>query len=129
MLTLRLAALPHLDRFRPWVEQRAAHMLGARVSLGALSGRWHWRALRPEIEISDLNLRDAAGRPGLSIPQAIATLSWRTLWEFRPVFEAVHISAPAIVPRRRWPHLDRRHTAECPRTGRERIHRCAARSG
>src|SRR5260363_189264 len=100
MLTLRLAALPHLDRFRPWIEQRAAHMLGAQVSLGALSGRWHWRALRPEIEISDLNLRDAAGRPGLSIPHAIATLSWRTLWEFRPVFEAVHISAPAIVARR-----------------------------
>lgn len=100
VFALRFAVLPHLNHVRPWIEQRVSRALGAQVSIGALSGRWRWRALTPEIEISRLSLHDSSGRSGISFPYARATLSWRTVWTFKPIFKTVSIDAPVIAARR-----------------------------
>ncbi|UUM21647.1 YhdP family protein [Mycoavidus sp. SF9855] len=97
-LTLRYGILPKLDTFRPRLEQAASHALGMQVSIGQLSG--HWQALHPRIEISQLLLRDATGHANLIIPRASATLSWRSLLWFKPIFASLNIYAPEMTARR-----------------------------
>jgi len=104
-LGLRFVVLPHLDSFRPRIEQTLSSALHAKVTIGQLQGRWS--GLQPSFEVSGLQIVDAQGKPALSVPAARATLSWLSLLRFRPILSDLAIDQPELTAIR---HADRSYT-------------------
>jgi uncharacterized protein YhdP len=105
LLGLRFVVLPHLDSFRPRIEQTLSSALHAKVTIGQLRGRWS--GLQPSFEVSGLEIVDAQGKPALSVPAARATLSWLSLLRFRPILSDLAIDQPELTAIR---HADRSYT-------------------
>ena len=74
---LHWVILPHIDRWRPQLAERAGRALGVPVGIGAIAVQANGWA--PVIELRDVTLHDAAGRPALRLPRIVATLGARSL--------------------------------------------------
>ncbi len=87
---------PHINEWRPQLEQQASRVLGVTVQVGsvvAVSNGWI-----PSFEMKDVRLLDAKGRVALSLPRMVAALSPRSLW--RLGFEQLYIDQPVLEVRR-----------------------------
>jgi uncharacterized protein (TIGR02099 family) len=88
-LTLHWIILPHIDRWREPIEQRASALLGQRVQVGEVivtSGRWV-----PALELRDVTVFDAQSQPALRLPRVVAALSARSLLSLEPRFSQLLI--------------------------------------
>ncbi len=94
VLALRYAVLPHLDTWRPRIEQMASRALHAPVSIGALQGSW--QGLQTSLSVTQLKILDQQGQPALVVPHAAATLSWRSLLLLQPILSNLTIEAPML---------------------------------
>lgn len=97
-LTLHWGILPHIDEWRPQIEQRASAALGATVRIGRIevrSGGWV-----PALELKDVSVVDANGREALRLPRVAAAVSPQTLFAFELRFEQLLIEAPELEVRR-----------------------------
>ena len=94
-LGLRYGVLPRVDSFRPHIEATVSDKLHAQFTIGKLAP--HWTGFQPGLDITNLVIRDRDGKPALTIPHATATLSWRSLWQFRPVLSSLIVDQPDVL--------------------------------
>lgn len=77
MLLVRYLVLPHVNEWRPMIEQRLSSALGSSVTIGDIVA--NWSGLNPTLSVQNLNIRNAQGDALLYIPKADALVSWRSL--------------------------------------------------
>jgi uncharacterized protein (TIGR02099 family) len=97
-LILQWAILPHIDDWRPRIEQEASRSLGLPVRIGAItvpSGTW-----MPLLQLSEVRLLDPQGREALRLPRIEAALSASSLLTMQLRFEQLLIDAPQVEIRR-----------------------------
>ena len=97
-LTLHWGILPHIDDWRPVIEQRASQSLGLQVRIGRIQVRspgWV-----PALELSDVVLADAQGREALRLPRVAAAVSPQSLLTLRLVFSQLYIEGAQLEVRR-----------------------------
>ena len=95
---LHWVILPQADDWRPWLEREAAKTLGVELRIGRItvqSGGW-----MPRMELGDVQVLDAAGRPALRLPRIAAVLSAQSLLVLEPRFSQLLVDAPELVIRR-----------------------------
>ena len=76
-LTLHWGILPHIDDWRPTIEQRASEALGLPVRIGRITVRTPGWV--PALELSDVVLADRQGREALRLPKVSAAVSPQSL--------------------------------------------------
>ncbi|WP_298212136.1 YhdP family protein [Acidovorax sp.] len=101
LLTIAWGALhgwivPRIGEFRPQIEAHAARALGVPVRIGAIAA--HSEGLVPSIELSDVALLDASGRPALHLTRVVVALSPRSV--LRGGFEQLYVEGPDLDVRR-----------------------------
>jgi uncharacterized protein (TIGR02099 family) len=97
-LVLHWVILPHIQQWRPQIEARASQALGTAVHIGQIevrSGGWV-----PALELRDVVLRDAQGRPALSLPRIATALSPRSLLSLEPRLEQLLVEGAHLEVRR-----------------------------
>ncbi|MCV2419729.1 YhdP family protein [Paucibacter sp. DJ2R-2] len=97
-LALHWLVLPHIDDWRPQLEQRASAALGVPLRIGSItvtSGGWV-----PALELRDVRLLDPQGREALRLPKVAAALSARSVLALQLRFEQLLIDAPQLEIRR-----------------------------
>lgn len=95
---LHWAILPHANDWRPWLEKEASKALGVELRIGSItveSGGW-----MPRMELGDVQVLDAAGRPALRLPRVAAVLSAQSLVALEPRFSQLLIDTPELTIRR-----------------------------
>lgn len=95
---LHWAILPHANDWRPWLEKEASKALGVELRIGRItveSGGW-----MPRMELGDVRVLDAAGRPALQLPRIAAVLSAHSLVVLQPRFSQLLVDAPELTIRR-----------------------------
>ena len=95
---LHWAILPHANEWRPWLEKEASKALGVELRIGRItveSGGW-----MPRMELGDVRVLDATGRPALTLPRVSAVLSAHSLVVLQPRFSQLLVDAPELVVRR-----------------------------
>lgn len=97
-LTLHWGILPHIQQWRPQIEQRASDALGVPVRIGNIGVRSSGWV--PTLELQDVVLQDARGEPALRLPRVVAALSARTLFALEPRFEQLLIDGAQLEMRR-----------------------------
>jgi uncharacterized protein (TIGR02099 family) len=93
---LHWAIVPRIDHFRPRLERLVTRWVGAPVTIGAISAQSN--GLAPVIALTGVTVRDAQGRPGLTIGRARAAFSIASL--LRGGVEQLLIEQPALDIRR-----------------------------
>jgi len=97
-LTLYWAILPHIDDWRPRVEDLASRSLGVPVKIGSIqmrTGSWV-----PAAELHDVVLFDPQGREALRLPRLAAALSVPALLALELRFEQLLIEEASLEIRR-----------------------------
>ncbi len=89
ILVLRYGILPHIDHYRPQLEEFASHALKERVTIAAVKA--DWEGLRPRLTLSDIVVHDRSDRSAFHLPEVQATLAWETLTVFSPRFHRLAI--------------------------------------
>jgi len=95
---LHWAILPHANDWRPWLEKEASKALGVELRIGRVtveSGGW-----MPRMELGDVQVLDAAGRPALKLPRIAAVLSAQSLLALEPRFSQLLVDTPELTIRR-----------------------------
>lgn len=77
-LGARYWILPHIDQWRPQIQQQLSAALNANVSLGHISV--DWKGLNPKLQALNVEFSDTQGRSLLAVPSVRATISWRSLF-------------------------------------------------
>ena len=86
--------LPHIDRWREPIEQRASRMIGHPVRFGEIivtSG-----GLAPALELRNVEVFDAQGVPALRLPRVVASLSVHALLTRQNLFEQLVIDGAQL---------------------------------
>jgi uncharacterized protein (TIGR02099 family) len=97
-LILHWGILPHIDEWRPQIEQRASVALGLPLRIGRItveSSGWV-----PALELRDVVLADREGREALRLPLVHAALSPKSLFRLRLVFAQLYIEGAELEVRR-----------------------------
>ncbi|CAG1017875.1 hypothetical protein BURC_02575 [Burkholderiaceae bacterium] len=97
-LTLHWGILPHIEQWRPQIEQRAASALGVPVRIGNISvtsSGW-----MPTLDLKDVVLLDQQSRPALALPRVVAALSPRSLLALELRFEQLFVDGAHLEVRR-----------------------------
>ena len=97
-LTLYWGILPHIDEWRPRIEQLASRALGTRVQIGEI--RVHSSSWIPAAELREVVLHDSRGREALRLPRVVAALSVPSLLTLQLRFEQLLIDDAQLVVRR-----------------------------
>lgn len=95
---LHWVILPHANDWRPWLEKEASKALGVELRIGRItveSGGW-----MPRMELGDVQVLDAAGRPALRLPRVAAVLSAQSLLALEPRFSQLLVDTPELTVRR-----------------------------
>lgn len=97
-LTLHWGILPHIQQWRPEIEQRASHALGVPVRIGNISVQSSgWI---PSLELRHVALQDPQGRTALELPRVVASLSARSMFALELRFDQLFIDSPHLEVRR-----------------------------
>jgi uncharacterized protein (TIGR02099 family) len=97
-LMLKYAVLPNIDYYKGDIERLASRAVGNQVSIARIYASWE--GLRPNLFLGDVVLRDAQGRPALTLPSVSATLAWWSLLAGEARFETLDIIRPSLDVRR-----------------------------
>ncbi len=98
ILSLRYWILPDIGNHREAVAQRLSEAVHQKVTIGGLSADWN--GLRPQLELDQVVVHDAEGRPALELPRVHATLSWRSAALLQINFHSLEIHRPVLTMRR-----------------------------
>jgi uncharacterized protein (TIGR02099 family) len=97
-LTLHWGILPHIQQWRPQIEQRASNALGVPVRIGNISVRSSgWI---PSLELRGVVLQDKQGRAALELPRVVASVSARSMFALELRFDQLFIDSPHLEVRR-----------------------------
>jgi uncharacterized protein (TIGR02099 family) len=97
-LTLYWVILPHIDEWRPRIEQLASRSLGVPVTIGSI--RMRTASWVPAAELHDVVLLDPQGREALRLPRLSAALSVPALLALQFRFEQLLIEEASLEIRR-----------------------------
>lgn len=97
LVVVRYAVLPQVDEFRPAIERVASRALGAQVEIGHVSA--DWRGLNARLALSGVRIQGEDGEV-LSLPQAQAVMSWRSLIHWEPLFLYLEVQGLDLSVRR-----------------------------
>jgi uncharacterized protein (TIGR02099 family) len=97
-LTLHWGILPHIDEWRPQIQERASRALGLPVAIGQISVQSSGWV--PALELRDVVLSDRDGREALRLPRVSAALSPKSLLAFKLVFSQLYIEGAELEVRR-----------------------------
>lgn len=97
-LTLHWGILPRLEQWRPDIEQRASAAIGKPVRIGHIEVRSHGWV--PSVELQDVRLLDAQGRPVLRLGRVTAALAARSLLAMQLRFAQLHVERVDLDVRR-----------------------------
>lgn len=106
-LTLHWGILPHIDEWRPQLQERASQALGLPVRIGQVGVRsagWV-----PALELRDVVVADPSGAERLRLPRVDAALSPGSLLRWRLTFSQLHLDGLSLEVRR--DRLGRLHVA------------------
>ena len=98
ILGLRYWLLPNIADYKGAVEQALSRTIGERVTIGRI--RAGWQGLRPELDLTDLQIHDRGGRIVLSLPGVDATVSWTSLAFASIHFRSLTFEQPNLEMRR-----------------------------
>ncbi len=94
-LALRYVVSHHFDRVRVPLERALGRLVQAQMHIGALQVQW--QGTHPRLMVTQVTVYDQQGRLMLEVPRAVATLSWRTLFAWNPIFSDIYIDSPRAV--------------------------------
>ncbi len=94
MLAVRHVVMPAVGDFRSEIAAAASAALGVPVSIASIEG--DWAGWRPRLQLAQLAVADAQGRPALLLPRVDATLAWSSVLRLKPHFHRLEISAPQL---------------------------------
>ncbi|PMS34470.1 uncharacterized protein (TIGR02099 family) [Trinickia symbiotica] len=97
-LGLRYLLLPRIDDFRPRIEQAVSATIHAELRIEKLAP--HWSGLEPGVDVTGLTIRDRDGNLALSVPHAMATISWRSLARGKPALASLVVDGPDLLAAR-----------------------------
>ncbi|MBP8146233.1 MAG: AsmA family protein, partial [Inhella sp.] len=97
-LTLHWGILPHIDEWRPQIEQRASAALGLPVRIGRIEVRSSGWV--PALELHEVVLSGRDGREALRLPRVSAALSPQSLLAWQLRFAQLYIEGPELEIRR-----------------------------
>jgi len=97
-LGLRHFALPQVPAYRAEVAGLLSRSLGLPVEIDSLSA--DWEGLRPTFRLGGLTIKDAAGRPALSLERVEAQPGWSSLLLLRLRLHRLEIAGPQLAVRR-----------------------------
>ena len=98
LLLLRFVLLPQVDNYRAEIERELSQAIHLPVTIGHIEGRM--QGIRPRLQLHDLAIKDAAGRPALSFDNVIGVVSWTSLLKLAPHFYLLEVNAPVLAVRR-----------------------------
>ncbi|MGS0740499.1 YhdP family protein [Glaciimonas sp. GG7] len=106
-LTLRYVILPNINHYKSNVEQIASATVGAPILIGSIAASWD--GLLPKLTLTDLRVFSQPNKqqsntqqsntptvPALSLPEVVATVSWRSLLLGRLRLDALEIDRPDL---------------------------------
>jgi uncharacterized protein (TIGR02099 family) len=97
-LLLRFVLLPQIGNYRGEMEQQLSAAIRLPVSIGSIEGRM--QGIRPRLELRNLDIKDASGRPALSFNNVVGVLGWTSLLRWSPSFDLLEVTAPELAVRR-----------------------------
>jgi len=95
LVGLRYVVLPRIDSFRPRIEAVVSQRIHAEFRIGKLGP--HWLGFQPGIDVTNLTIRDRHGNLALSVPHAMATVSWRSVVSFEPLLSSMIVEKPDVL--------------------------------
>lgn len=98
LIGLRHWWMPHVDDWRPTIEQRASDTLKQRVTIGHIDA--DWLGFNPRLQLTDVQLHDATGGVTLTLPKIDAVLSWTSVPTLQARVNSLTIESPEIEVRR-----------------------------
>jgi uncharacterized protein (TIGR02099 family) len=97
-LGVRHGVLPNVPAYRAEVAGLLSRSLGRPVEIASLSAEW--RGLHPTFRIGGLTVKDAAGRPALTLDRVEAEPAWMSLLLMRLRLNRLEIDSPDLAIRR-----------------------------
>ena len=97
-LILRYIILPNIDVYKRNIEEASSQVLGHPVSIARVDASW--RGLNPNLLLTNVLIRDASGRPALTLPSVSATFSWWSVFTTSLRFEDLEVIRPDLDIRR-----------------------------
>lgn len=97
-LGLRYWILPNIGMYTSLVESTVSRVIGEKVTIGGISAGWD--GLRPELDITELNIHDRDGRLALSLPAVEAVVSWSSVVLGSVHFQSLAFDRPDLEVRR-----------------------------
>jgi len=98
ILVLRYAVLPRVDDWRDQIAAIASRALDAPVAVARIAA--DWQGLHPRLYFEGLHVRDAGGATVLAVPQARATLAWRSVLFLSPQLLSLELSGLDVTVQR-----------------------------
>ena len=99
MLIIRFWVVPHVDEWRPQIEQRLSIALDAQVTIDRIAGGWS--GLNPTLAIQNFRLVSPQGQEFLRVPDAFAVIGWRSLMSLDLRFKELEVNGFELSAERR----------------------------
>jgi uncharacterized protein (TIGR02099 family) len=99
MLIIRFWVVPHVDEWRPQIEQRLSIALDAQVTIDRIAGGWS--GLNPTLAIQNFRLVSPQGQEFLRVPDAFAVIGWRSLMTLDLRFKELEVNGFELSAERR----------------------------
>lgn len=94
VLALRFIVLPGIAEYRPEIEAAASRAVGQEVRIGKIEAGW--KGLNPDLILDDVVMLDANALPALSLGRVESVLSWRSVWQFKPILSLLALDQPVL---------------------------------
>jgi uncharacterized protein (TIGR02099 family) len=98
LISLRHWWMPHIDDWRGLIESRATATLKQHVTIGRIESSW--QGVNPRLQLTDVQLHDAAGGVTLTLPRIDAVMSWTSVPTLQARVKSLTVVAPEIEVRR-----------------------------
>lgn len=99
MLIIRFWVVPHVDEWRPQIEQRLSIALDAQVTIDRIAGGWS--GLNPTLAIQNFRVVSPQGQELLRVPDAFAVIGWRSLMTLDLRFKELEVNGFELSAERR----------------------------
>jgi uncharacterized protein (TIGR02099 family) len=99
MLIIRFWVVPHVDEWRPQIEQRLSISLDAQVTIDRIAGGWS--GLNPTLAIQNFRVVSPQGQEFLRVPDAFAVIGWRSLMTLDLRFKELEVNGFELSAERR----------------------------
>jgi uncharacterized protein (TIGR02099 family) len=98
VIALRYWILPDIESYREDIARIVSERARQKVTIEKI--RANWDGLSPQLELENVTVYDAAGRPAFRLSRMDQTLSWLSLITFELRFHALDIYRPTLNIRR-----------------------------